>query len=83
MLCAVVWRVLFSVAVFVCGFFACVSAFVCDLLYDAVCGVCAIACGSFVLNCLCVFFVVYCDVVRFVICLRVLLCVCACVCLGV
>ena len=33
----------------------------------------------FCLNCLCALLVVYCDVVRSVICLRVLLCVCVCV----
>ena len=33
----------------------------------------------FCLKCLCVLLAVYCDVVRFVICLRVLLCVCVCV----
>ena len=35
--------------------------------------------GFMCLNCLCVLFVVYCDVVRSVIRLRVLLCVCVCV----
>ena len=57
--------------------------FVDSLLCDAVCGVCH--CVWFIcLNCLCVLFVVYCDGVRSVICLRVLhsvsVCVCLCVC---
>ena len=56
--------------------------FVCDLLRDTVCGVCHCV-WFFCLNCLCVLFVVYCDVVWYVICLRVLLCVCVCACLGV
>ena len=56
--------------------------FVCDVLCDAVCGVCHcvwLCC----LNYSCVLLVVYCDVVWFVICLRVLLCVCVFACLGV
>ena len=57
-------------------------SFVCDVLCDAVCGMCVIVC-FFCLSCLCALFVVYRDDVRFVLCLRVLLCVCVCVCLGV
>ena len=54
--------------------------FVCDLLCDDACGVCH--CVWFInVNCLCVLFVAYCDVVPFVIGLRVLLCACVCVCL--
>ena len=52
--------------------------FVCDVSCDTVCGVCHCV-WLFCLKCLCVLFVVYCDVVRFVICLCVLLCLCLCV----
>ena len=55
--------------------------FECDFLCDVVCGVCDcvwLCC----LICLCVL-PGYCDVVRFVMCLRALLCVCVCVCLCV
>ena len=55
--------------------------FVDDVLCDAVSGVCHCV-WFFCLECLCVLFVVYCDVLRFVMWLRVLLCVCVCVCLG-
>ena len=51
--------------------------FVNDLSCDTVCGVCHCV-WSMCLNCLCVLFVVYCDVVRSVICLRVLQSVCVC-----
>ena len=53
--------------------------FVCELLCDAVCGMCVILCGSFVSTVCAFLFVAYYDVVRFVICLCVLLCVCDCV----
>ena len=54
--------------------------FVCDFLCGDVCGVCH--CVWLInVNCLYVLFVVYCDVVPFVVGLRVLLCVCVCVCL--
>ena len=53
--------------------------FVNGLLCDAVCGACH--CVWFIwLDCLCVLFVVYCEVVRSVICLRVFLCVFVLVC---
>ena len=53
--------------------------FVCDLLRDAVCSVCHCV-WFFSLNCFRVLFVVYCDVARSAICLRVWLCVwCLCV----
>ena len=81
MLCDVVWPVV-CVVVFVCVSLHVLVLFVCDLLCDAVCGLCHCV-WFFGLNCLCVLFVVYCDAVRSVIRLRVLLCVCVCVCLGV
>ena len=83
-LCDVVWLV---VAFFLCWCVVCVPLHVllrsvCDLLCDAVCDVCNYV-WFVCLNCLCVVFVVYCEVVKFVICWRVLSCVCVCVCLGV
>ena len=62
----------------VCVFLHVLVRCACGLLCDAVCGVCH--CVLFrCLNCVCVLFVVYCDVARSGIRLRVLLCVCVCV----